>query len=146
MTTSLHINCPHCQTTNRLPQNRLEQSPRCGQCKQPLFTAKPMELKAKNTDATLNNNDIPVLVDCWAPWCGPCRQFAPVFEQAATEMEPKLRFAKLNTDEEQGIAMQWGIRSIPTLILFQNGKELQRTSGAMSQSSLKQWLQKADVI
>ena len=105
-----------------------------------------MELKAKNTDATLNNNDIPVLVDCWAPWCGPCRQFAPVFEQAATEMEPKLRFAKLNTDEEQGIAMQWGIRSIPTLILFQNGKELQRTSGAMSQSSLKQWLQKADVI
>lgn len=104
-----------------------------------------MELKANNAQTTLNNNDIPVLVDCWAPWCGPCRNFAPVFEQAAKELEPNMRLARLNTDEEQNLAAQWQIRSIPTLILFKNGRELQRTSGTMSLVALKQWLQSTGI-
>lgn len=105
-----------------------------------------MELKENNSLATLNNNDIPVLVDCWAPWCGPCRNFAPVFEQAAKELEPAIRLAKLNTDDEQVIAARWHIQSIPTLILFNGGREIQRTSGAMTLTILKQWLQHTGVI
>ena len=90
--------------------------------------------------STLNNNQIPVLVDCWAPWCGPCRNFAPIFEQAAKEFEPQYRLAKLNTEDEQNLAGRWQIRSIPTLILFIDGKEKARTSGALSLTQLKQWV------
>ena len=146
MSENIHISCPHCLATNRLPHDRLQRMPRCGQCKQDLFNGKPMEINTKNVQAVLNNNNIPVLVDCWAPWCGPCRQFAPVFEQAARELEPAIRLAKLNTDTEQGIAVQWHIQSIPTLILFRDGRESGRTSGAMPLASLKQWLQKMHAI
>jgi len=136
------INCPHCFATNRLPSERLTDNPNCGRCKSPLFTGKPLELNAGNVAGTIEKNDIPVLVDCWAPWCGPCQSFAPVFEQLAAESEPYIRFAKLNTENEQSLAQSWAIRSIPTLILFKGGKEVARESGAMPMQLLKQWLVK----
>ena len=135
-----NISCPKCTTTNRLPSNRLTDNPNCGKCKTKLFIGKPIELTAANVASTLNNNQIPVLVDCWAPWCGPCRNFAPIFEQAAKEFEPQYRLAKLNTEDEQNLAGRWQIRSIPTLILFIDGKEKARTSGALSLTQLKQWV------
>lgn len=142
----LQINCPHCFTTNRLPDERLSDNPNCGKCKKSLFSGKPLELNPGNVAATLEKNDIPVVVDCWAPWCGPCQHFAPVFEQAAALFEPKARFAKLNTEAVPSIAQRWGIRSIPTLIVFKNGKEIQRMSGAMPLPQFKQWLQQAGVL
>ncbi|MEH6576210.1 MAG: thioredoxin TrxC [Amphritea sp.] len=137
---SLNISCPQCTVTNKLPEARLGDAPKCGKCKQLLFTGKPMDLTAANFSSVLKRNDIPVLVDCWASWCGPCKQFAPIFEQAAQSFEPSLRLAKLNTETEQGIASQWQIRSIPTLILFRQGNEIARTSGAFPLAQLKQWL------
>ena len=137
---SAQINCPHCFATNRLPMDRLGDNPNCGRCKQPLFIGKPLELNLDNLASTIEKNDIPVLVDCWAPWCGPCQSFAPVFEQAAAQMEPHIRLAKLNTEAVPAIAQEWGIRSIPTLILFKDGREIQRVSGAMPIPQLKQWV------
>lgn len=134
------INCPHCFATNRLPMERLSDKPTCGKCKHLLFVGKPLELNLGNVANTLEENDIPVLVDCWAPWCGPCQSFAPIFEQAAQQMEPHIRLAKLDTEAVPAIAQDWGIRSIPTLILFKGGKEIQRVSGAMSIPQLKQWV------
>lgn len=142
---SSQINCPHCFTSNRVPDERLSDKPQCGKCKKMLFVGKPLELNPGNVGATLEKNDIPVLVDCWAPWCGPCKQFAPTFEQAAGQFEPNLRLAKLNTEAVPSIAQRWNIRSIPTLILFKGGKEIQRASGAMSLPQLKQWLAQAGV-
>lgn len=134
------IACPHCTKTNRVPSDRLGDGPKCGKCKKPLFSGRPMELTAGNAVAILNHTDLPVLVDCWASWCGPCRSFAPVFEQAAQRFEPRLRFAKLDTEANQSLAARWGIRSIPTLILFRNGKEVDRVSGALPAPQLAQWL------
>ena len=141
----LNLSCPHCNVTNRIPADRLGDGPKCGKCKNPVFSGKVQELSAANVSSVLNRNDIPVLVDCWATWCGPCQQFAPIFEQAAKEFEPNIRLAKLNTEAEQGIAGQWQIRSIPTLILFRHGKEVARMSGALSLPQLKQWLQQQGV-
>lgn len=135
-----NISCPTCASTNRIPSDRLTDKPKCGKCKKNLFLGKPIELTAANVATTLNHNHIPVLVDCWAPWCGPCRNFAPIFEQAALELEPHFRLAKLNTEEHQSVAGRWNIRSIPTLILFNQGKEVKRVSGAMTLPQLRQWL------
>jgi thioredoxin 2 len=145
MDNSIHISCAHCGATNSLPGERLQQQPRCGRCKKNLFEGKPVALSSANSAAMLNNNDLPLLVDCWAPWCGPCRSFAPVFEQAAQLYEPRMRLAKLNTEQQQGLASQWQIRSIPTLILFKGGQEQQRIAGALSLEQLKQWLQQAGI-
>jgi thioredoxin len=134
------IACPACTKTNRVPSERLGDGPRCGHCKKPLFSARPMTLTAANAAAMLNNTELPVLVDCWASWCGPCRSFAPVFEQAAARFEPRVRFAKLDTEANQSLAARWGIRSIPTLILFRGGKEVDRVSGALPAAQLAQWL------
>lgn len=142
----LQVNCPHCFTTNRLSPEKLGDAPLCGKCKRPLFSGKVLELNPGNVANTLEKNDIPVLVDCWAPWCGPCQQFAPVFAQAAQQLEPRLRFAKLNTEAVPSIAQRWGIRSIPTLILFQQGRERARISGAMPPAQLQQWLRQQGVI
>lgn len=135
-----NVTCPKCNVTNKLPSDRLVDKPNCGKCKKPLFSGKPIELSAANVVAVLNHNDLPVLVDCWAPWCGPCKSFAPVFEQAAKAFEPRLRLAKLNTEAEPKTATRWNIRSIPTLILFKRGKEVARMSGALALPQLKQWL------
>ena len=137
----LHIVCPHCGTKNRLPSVKLDCDGKCGQCKQALFTGHPIALDSASFERHIKHNDIPLLLDCWAPWCGPCRMMAPVFEQAAARLEPHVRLAKLNTDQTQDIAAQLRIRSIPTLILFQNGRELARQSGALDLGRLLRWVQ-----
>jgi len=141
-----NVTCPKCNATNRLPSDRLKDKPNCGKCKKAIFTGKPMDLTAANVAAVLNHNELPVLVDCWAPWCGPCKSFAPIFEKAAKEFEPKLRFAKLNTEAQQQIAARWRIQSIPTLILFKQGKEVARLSGAQPFGQLKTWLKQQGLV
>lgn len=138
--TTCNVTCPSCGAKNRMPLDRLKDNPKCGKCKKPVFNGKPIEINAANVAATLNHNDLPVLVDCWAPWCGPCKSFAPIFEKATQQLQHSVRFAKLNTEQHQQVASRWQIRSIPTLILFKQGKEAARISGALPLPQLKQWL------
>lgn len=143
MADHLHIVCGHCDAVVRLPAGRLGDAPRCPQCRQPLFEGKPFALTSANFDKHVARNDLPLVVDFWAPWCGPCRTMAPFFEQAARNLEPGLRFAKLNTDEAGPQAQQYAIRSIPTTIVFRGGREIARESGAMDAGHLTRWLQSA---
>lgn len=138
--TTTNVSCTNCASTNRIPSSRLRDNPKCGKCKKPLFRGKPIELTAANVATTLNHNELPVVVDCWAPWCGPCRSFAPTFEQAASELEPDYLFAKLDTEQQQQVAGRWNIRSIPTLIIFKAGKEVTRVSGVLTLKQFRQWL------
>ncbi|MHB1237284.1 MAG: thioredoxin TrxC [Gallionella sp.] len=139
MSESLHIVCPHCDGVNRLPAAKLGEQPVCGKCKQPLFDAHPAELGSGNFALHISRNDIPVLVDFWAPWCGPCKMMAPAFVQAAKQLEPGMRLAKLNTEEAREIGARYNIRSIPTLALFADGKELARQAGAMDAAGIVRW-------
>jgi thioredoxin 2 len=139
MSGSLHLVCPHCNAINRLPAERLEQHPNCGQCHAPMFDAHPIELNAAAFARHVGRSDIPLLVDFWAPWCGPCKIMAPAFAQAAQMLEPHARLAKVNTDVEQTLGAQYGIRSIPTLILFRNGREVARQAGAMGAADIVRW-------
>lgn len=137
---TLHIVCPHCHTVNRISSERLSQHPRCGQCKEALFTGHPLELTGPIFKQYIGRNDIPVVVDFWADWCGPCKMMAPSYAQAAVTLEPQVRLAKLNTEQEQSIAAQFNIRSIPTLVIFKSGREIARKSGAMSATDIVRWI------
>ena len=139
MSNPAHIVCPACMAVNRIPLARLGDGPKCGKCHEDLFMAHPVELTGASFDKTISRNDIPVLVDFWAPWCGPCKMMAPAFEAAAQQLEPRVRLAKLNTENEQVIAGRFGIQSIPTLALFRNGREIARQPGAMGTSDIVRW-------
>lgn len=138
---SLHIVCPHCDSVNRVPVERLAAGGKCGRCGQVLLNGEPLELHHGNFDQHISRNDLPVLVDFWAPWCGPCKMMAPVFVQVAQQMQHKVRLLKVNTEAEQALAARYQIRSIPTLALFMGGVEVDRLAGAVDQSSLVAWLE-----
>ena len=138
-TEALHIVCPHCHTTNRVQAAQLASSPDCGSCHRPLFTGAPLELDAASFDKHVGRSHISVVVDFWAPWCGPCRQMAPAFAQAARDLEPGVRLAKLDTEAQPALGNRFGIRSIPTLVLFRQGRELARQPGAMGEADIVRW-------
>ncbi|MDD3449996.1 MAG: thioredoxin TrxC [Gammaproteobacteria bacterium] len=141
MSDSTHIVCPHCGAVNRIPSSRLADQPRCGKCRGPLFAARPVALTAENFQRHIGRSDIPVLVDFWAPWCGPCKMMAPAFEEAARQLEPRVRLAKVDTEAEQALGARFNIRSIPTLALFRAGREVARQPGAMGAADIVRWVQ-----
>ncbi|MBN1957203.1 MAG: thioredoxin TrxC [Desulfuromonadales bacterium] len=137
---SLHIVCPHCLVINRLQASKLNADPKCGKCKQALFFGEPIELNSRSFSQHRQKNDIPLLVDCWAPWCGPCKMMGPAFAAAAKQLEPRFRLAKVNTENEQQLGAQLNIRSIPTLVLYVHGEERARQSGALTSAQIIQWV------
>ncbi len=140
MSAPLHVVCPSCTTVNRVLPERLGAGAKCGRCKSPLFTGKPVELTDSNFDVAVGKSDVPVVVDFWAAWCGPCRMMAPHFERAAGELEPNVRLAKLDTDRAPQTSARYSIRSIPTVAIFRGGDEIARQSGAMDYGSLVRWI------
>jgi len=136
----MELVCPHCGAVNRLPPERLGQHPKCGRCGAEVLPAHPVELDATSFDKFISRNGLPVLVDFWAPWCGPCKMFAPTFSQLARHYAQQVRFAKVNTEVEQALSARYGIRSIPTLALFREGRELDRVAGALEAPQLQAWL------
>jgi thioredoxin 2 len=136
----MELACPACAAINRVPDSRLEDQPNCGKCHRPLLPGKPVDLNSASFDAFISRSGLPVVVDFWASWCGPCKIMAPVFAQTASELAARARFAKVETETEQGLASRYSIRSIPTLAIFKNGQEIARQAGAMDGANLKRWL------
>lgn len=137
----MHYTCPSCATINRLPTNKPAAEATCGRCKSPLVNGLPVDLTDQSFSRFINKNDLPIVVDFWASWCGPCKMMAPVFSKLSEQMQSQLRFAKVNTEEAQQISSQLGIRSIPTLILYHQGKEIDRLAGALPEPQLRQWIE-----
>jgi len=140
MSDRLNIVCPHCNAANRVPPQRAVDKPKCGKCHKPLFDGHPVALDEAGFERHIAANDVPVVVDFWAPWCGPCRMMAPEYEKAAAMLEPNARFAKVNTEEAQALAQRFNIRSIPTMALFRGGREIARQSGAMGAAAIANWV------
>ncbi|MGD9125002.1 MAG: thioredoxin TrxC [Desulfarculaceae bacterium] len=141
MSDIFQVVCPACQAVNRVDRQKIGARPTCGKCRAPLLEGRPVNLGGAGLQRHLAKSDLPLLVDFWAPWCGPCRSMAPAFEQAAARLSPGVRLAKVNTQEEQALAGQLGIQAIPTMVLFKNGREAARTSGAMAADSIVSWAQ-----
>ena len=136
----MELACPHCLALNRVPDERLADAPKCGQCGAQLLPGKPVDLNANSFDRFIARAGLPVLVDFWADWCGPCKMMAPIFQQVAAEMSTRVRFAKVDTEANSQVSMRHHIKGIPSLILFKYGAEVARTSGAMEAHALKRWL------
>ena len=142
-TQTIRITCPHCAAVNRWPEDKLDNyaQAKCGKCHQLLFDGRPFALDATNFKRHAGKSDIPLLVDFWAEWCGPCKMMAPNFAAAAADLEPDVRLAKVDTEAEQALAARYNIRSIPSLVLFKGGKEIARSAGAMDKQAIVRWTQ-----
>ncbi|MGD9598181.1 MAG: thioredoxin TrxC [Steroidobacteraceae bacterium] len=139
MSGTIQLACPHCNAINRVPGDRMGDAPKCGRCHEALFAGKPIALDAAGFDAHMSRTDLPLLVDFWAPWCGPCKMMAPHFEAAAAQLEPAMRLAKIDTQAQPDLGARFAIRSIPTLVFFKGGRELARMSGAMAAADIVRW-------
>jgi thioredoxin 2 len=141
MSNSIHVVCANCRSKNRVAKERITEGARCWSCKRPLFSGHPFALTGESFDRHLQADDLPLVVDFWAGWCGPCRMMAPAYDEAAARLEPRVRLAKLDTDAEPEVAGRYGIRGIPTMIAFKNGREVARQSGALDAGRIVAWVE-----